>query len=347
YFSRDRARTSAAVLGRLARGTSLNAAQNEMTTIAGRLAAQYPDTNRDRGGLIRPFRDFVTGDPRGPLFVLVSAVAFVLLIACANIANLSLSRSLARKKEFALRAALGATRARLIRQLLTETLTLSVAGGAAGLMLGVWGTELLTAHSPGGLPPGVKATIDLTVLLTTLGVSVFSGIAFGIAPAIRFSRPDVQDALKEGGRTFGHGSASSKLRSALVMVQVALALVLLICSGLMTRSFMNLLWVPPGFDSERLLTMEYRVPRSKYSTGDQQWNFHRQVVDRVRSLLGVESATAVLALPYSGNGGTSRFVALDRPQPQAGAEPEAQRNTADQYYFDTMRIPLLSGRVFD
>jgi len=346
-FSLDRGRSSALVLGRLATGVPLKAAQAEMNTIAARLADQYPSTNRDRGVRITPLQELTTQDVKPSLLVLLAAVGSVLLIACANIANISVARSLARKKEFALRAALGASRTRLIRQLLTETISLALVGGGAGVLAGIWGTELLTAYTPGGLPPGTVARVDLPVLLTTLGVSVLCGVAFGLAPALKFSRPDIQEELKEGGRSFAQGPVSSRLHAVLVVVQVAMALVLLICSGLITRSFLNILAVSPGFSSERLLTMEYRVPRTKYSTPEQQWNFHHEVVERVRALQGTESASVVLALPYSGNGGTTGVIPLDRPEPPSGSETQAQRNTADTYYFDTMKIPLLNGRVFD
>ncbi|HXU07852.1 MAG TPA: FtsX-like permease family protein, partial [Blastocatellia bacterium] len=235
---------------------------------------------------------------------------------------------------------------RLVRQLLTETLMLSLVGGALGLLLGVWGTDLLAANSPSDLPAGVTAKLDATVLMFTLGVSIITGVLFGLAPALKFSKPDVYETLKEGGKTSGSGSVRSGARAVLVVSQVALALVLLIGSGLMIRSFLNLVRVAPGFNAENLLTLEYRVPRNKYPEGQQQWNFHKQVVEKVRGLAGVTSAAVVLALPYSGNGGSMSFVPLDRAEPAKGDEPTAQRNSADAFYFSTMQIPLLSGRVF-
>ncbi|HSO74104.1 MAG TPA: ABC transporter permease, partial [Blastocatellia bacterium] len=346
-FSVDRRRTSAAVIGRLKPDATLAQAQAEMHTIAGRLAEQYPDTNADRKVQLAGFQDFIVEDLRPSLFVLLGAVGFVLLIACANVANLLLSRALTRQKEMALRAALGASRSRLVRQLLTETVMLSLAGGALGLLLGVWGTGLLAANSPSDLPAGVKVKLDLTVLCFTLGVSMLTGLLFGLAPALKFSKPDVYETLKEGGKSSGAGSVRNRARGVLVVSQVALALVLLIGSGLMIRSFVNLVRVAPGFNPGNLLTMEYRVPRNKYPEGRQQWNFHQQVVERVRALAGVESSSVVLALPYSGNGGSIDFVPLDRPEPPKGEEPRAQRNSADQYYFHAMQIPLLSGRVFN
>lgn len=346
-FSMDRRKNAAAVIGRLKPGATLNQAQAEMDTIAGRLAEQYPDTNANRGVRLYRFQDIVVEDLRPSLLVLLGAVGFVLLIACANVANLLLARALTRQKEMALRAALGASRLRLVRQLLTETVTLSLMGGVLGLLVGVWGTNLLAANSPSDLPAGVTVKLDLTILIFTLVVSMLTGLLFGLVPALKFSNPDVYETLKEGGKTSGAGSVRGSARGVLVVSQVALALVLLIGSGLMIRSFSNLVRVATGFNPENLLTMEYRVPRNKYPEGGQQWNFHQQVVERVRALPGVDSASVVLALPYSGNGGSLSFVPLDRPEPPKGEEPRAQRNSADQYYFKTMQIPLLSGRVFD
>ena len=345
-FSDDRRKPAAAVIGRLKAGVTLTQAQTELDTIAGRLAEQYPETNADRQAAVQGFQDFMVADLKPSLLVLLGAVGFVLLIACANVANLLLARALSRQKEMALRAALGASRVRLVRQLLTETVMLSLIGGALGLLLGVWGTDLLAANSPSDLPAGVTAKLDATVLMFTLGVSMITGVLFGLAPALKFSRPDVYETLKEGGKTSGSGSVRSGARGVLVVSQVALALVLLIGSGLMIRSFFNLVRVAPGFNAENLLTLEYRVPRNKYPEGQQQWNFHKRVVEKVSALPGVASAAVVLALPYSGNGGTMSFVPLDRAEPAKGDEPTAQRNSADAFYFSTMQIPLLTGRVF-
>jgi putative ABC transport system permease protein len=345
-FSDDRRKNAAAVIARLKPGVSVRQAQSEMDTIAARLAAQYPETNADRRVMVQSFQDFIVEDLKPSLLVLLGAVGFVLLIACANVANLLLARALTRQKEMALRTALGASRTRLMRQLLTETVMLSLLGGGLGLLLGVWGTRLLAANSPSDLPAGISAKLDPAVLSFTLGISMLTGLLFGLAPALKFSKPDVYETLKEGGKTSGSGSVRSGARGVLVVSQVALALVLLIGSGLMIRSFLNLVRVAPGFNADNLLTLEYRVPRNKYPEGKQQWSFHKQVVERVSALPGVASAAVVLALPYSGNGGSIGFVPLDRPEPPKGDEPLAQRNSADAHYFDTMQIPLLSGRVF-
>ena len=345
-FSLERGTASAIVMGRLKTGATLKQAQAEMETIARRLAESYPATNADRSVLVMPLQTLLVEDLRTSLLVLLGAVGFVLLIACANVANLLLARAVTRQKEMALRAALGASRLRLVRQLLTETMLLALVGGGLGLLLGVWGIKALAASSASNLPSGVKINLDLTVLGFTLAAVMLTGMAFGLAPALRFSRPDVHEALKEGGKTSSGGSGRHRLRGVLVVTQVALALVLLIGSGLMLRSFLKLRQVTPGFNPDHVLTLEYRVPRTKYPEGQQQWNFHRQVVERTQALPGVESASVVLALPHSGNGGSAIFIPLDRPEPPKGQEPRAQRNMADTYYFHTMQIPLLKGRVF-
>jgi putative ABC transport system permease protein len=345
-FSLNRGQASSGVVGRLKPGVTIEQAQTEMETIARRLAQQYPDTNRDRSVTIVSLQQIVAEHLRPSLFVLSGAVAFLLLIACANVANLMLARSVARQKENALRAALGAGRWRLIRQLLTETLLLWLIGGISGLLLGSWSVELLMTGSPTELPPGIDVKFDVTVFGFTFAIALLTGIAFGLAPALRFSRPEVHDLLKEGGKGAGEISGSSRLRGALVVSQVALALVLLIGSMLLVKSFRALLQVNPGFDPRNLLTMEYRVPRNKYPEPAQQWAFHQQVVERVQALPGVQAASVVLALPHSGNFGTTTFIPLDRPIPPRGQEPRAQSNRADPYYFRAMDIPLLRGRVF-
>jgi len=345
-FSLERQRTSAAAIGRLKPGVTLGQAQAEMETIAGRLAAQYPETNADRGVTLVRLHDYMVERLRPSLLVLLGAVGFVLLISCANVANLQLARATARGSELAVRAALGASRARLMRQLLTESLLLALAGGGAGLLLGAWGVDVLAKYSPVLLPEGTRVSLDQTVLVFTLLVASLTGLISGLAPALRFSRPDLQEALKEGGRGAGEAGRRSRLRGSLVVVQVALALVLLIGSSLFIQSFALLTRVDPGFKPTNLLTLEYRVPQNKYPEGRQQWEFHRQVVERIRSLPGVEAASAVMAIPHGGNFGSTTFVPLDRPEPPRGAEPRAQTNRADMYYFGAMGIPLLKGRVF-
>jgi putative ABC transport system permease protein len=279
---------------------------------------------------------------RGSVLVLFGAVGFVLLIACANVANLLLARAASRKKELAMRAALGASRLRLVRQMLTETVLLWMAGGALGLLIGNWSVAGLVAISPIELPIGSVVQLDAAVLGFTFLVSALTGILFGLVPALHFSKPDVNEALKEGARGVAHGS--NRARGLLVASQLALALVLLIGSGLMMKSLLRVLEVNLGFQPEKLLTMEYRVPRNKYPEPHQQWNFHRTVVERVKSVPGVRSAAVMLALPFSGNGFVDAFFPTDRPQPASGQEPRALLNRAHPETFRTMGIALLSGR---
>ncbi|HEV8263142.1 MAG TPA: ABC transporter permease [Burkholderiales bacterium] len=342
-FSLDRGRASAGIFGRLKPGTRIEQAQSEMETIAGRLAQQYPDTNRDRTVSLLPLREGIVEDMRRSVLVLFAAVGFVLLIACANVANLLLVRAASRRKEIATRAALGASRWRLVRQMLTETVMLWCVGAVLGLMLGGWGISALLALSPSqSVPTGVPVELDRTVLAFMLCVSIFTGILFGLIPALHYSRPDFNESLKEGSRTVVQGSGV--LRGLLVVSQVALALVLLVASGLMARSFMRMQSVNPGFDGQNLLTMEYRVPRNKYPQPKQQWDFHRMVVERVKGVPGVRSAAVVFALPLSGNGGTDAFELPGREPPPAGRGWRAQVNRAHPETFATLGIPLLRGR---
>ncbi|MCG3161859.1 MAG: hypothetical protein JMDDDDMK_03074 [Acidobacteria bacterium] len=345
-FSLERKDTDAAVIGRLKLGMSLRQAQAEMETIAARLAQQYPETNKDRGVNIVGLQALLVERLKPSLLTLLGVVACVLLIACANVANLTLNRVTGRRQELALRSALGAGRMRIVRQLLTESLLLSLVGGALGLLIGVWGMDALASNSAANLPPLVEVKLDRMVFGFTLGASILTSLIFGLLPALRFSRPDVNDALKDGGRTAGAGRGGNRLRGSLVVVQIALALALMVGAGLMVRSFMNLRGVDVGFDAHNVLTLEYRVPRNKYPEPQQQWRFHEQVVARVEALPGVESAAAVMAIPHGGNVGDSGFTLPDRAAPPAGQEPQAQTNRVDSHYFRTMKIPTLEGRVF-
>ncbi|MDQ3011721.1 MAG: ABC transporter permease, partial [Acidobacteriota bacterium] len=345
-FSPDRKDAQLSVIGRLKPGVTERQARTEMEAIAARLAQQYPETNKDRSITLVNLQSAMVERLQPLLLVLLGAVGFVLLIACANVANLMLSRTLGRSRELALRAALGASRFRLMRQLLTEALMLSLAGGAVGLLIGVWGMDALAASSGVNLPFGVTVKLDPAVFGFTFGITVLTGLLFGLLPALRFSRPDLNETLKEGGRSSGANSASGRLRSTLVISQIALAIVLLTGAGLMVRSFLNYLSVDPGFDPKNLLTLEYRVPINKYPEPQQQQHFHEQVVARIQALPGVESAALVMSMPHGAGIGLAGFVLPDRAAPPAGQEPRAQVNRTDGNYFNTMRIPLLQGRVF-
>ncbi|HEX8722314.1 MAG TPA: ABC transporter permease [Pyrinomonadaceae bacterium] len=335
------------VIGRMRQGVTREAAEDELRGVARRLEEAYPEENRGRGVRVVGLRDELVDEIRPALLVLLGAVGLILLIACANIANLLLARGAARQKEMALRSALGASRARLLRQLLTETLLLAVAGGGAGLLLAQWGVDALLALNPAELPTPQGVPVDGRVLAFSLGIAALAGLFFGIVPALQLSKAGVGAGLKEGGRAAGEGAAGrGRLRGAFVVSQVALSLVLLVGAGLLLNSFYRLLSVSPGFDPHNLLTMEYRIPKNRYPKGEQQWAFHREVVERVSRVPGVESAAVIRGLPFSGNGGSAAYVVPERPAPARGLEPKALENAIDPNYLRTVGLPLLRGRNF-
>jgi putative ABC transport system permease protein len=332
-------------MGHLKPGVSLAQAQAEASTTASQLAQAYPNENAGRGARVEYLSELLVHDVRPMLWLLFAAVAVILLIACANLANLLLARGLGRQKEIAVRAALGATRWRLIRQLLTESTVIGLLGGVGGLLLAHWGLYALL-KLPQNFVNTKEATLDTRVLLFALAVSVVTGWLFGLLPALQLAKPELQSFLKEGARGGGEGSRWNRVRGAFVVAQVALSLVLLVSAGLLLRSFDKLLRVEVGFKTERLLSLEYRLPRNKYKEPGAQWNFHRQVVDRLQEVPGVQSASLVRGLPFSGNGATTPIVLPDREPPPKGMEPEVMFNTAMPNYFETVGIPLLKGRLF-
>ncbi len=331
-------------VARLRDGVTLGAAQAEMDALATRLEQQYTDFNTGWGINLVPLHTQLSGSMRTALWVLLGAVGCVLLIACANVANLLLARAAARQKEMAIRAALGARRGRIIRQLLTESVILSAAGGAAGFALAVWGVRALVGLGPDDLMAMREVSVDVQVLGFTLAVSVLTGLIFGLAPAIMSSRVDVNDSLKEGGRTSSAGS--NLLRGGLVVVEIAIALVLLVGSGLMIKSFARLQSIDPGFDSANLLTVKVSLPGSRYREDQQRVNFFRQALERIRTLPGVHRASAISFLPFTGLGAATNFAVVGRPEPAAGESPVADVRVIDTDYFRTMGIELLRGREF-
>ena len=333
------------VIGRLKDGASVESARAEATTIASQLSQAYPAENTGRGAKVDLFRDWMISSVRPMLLVLFAAVAVILLIACANLANLLLARGLSRQREVAVRAALGASRWRLIRQLLTETTIISVVGGVSGVLLAYWGLRLLL-RLPQNFIDAERATLDARVLLFALVTSLLTGWLFGLAPAIQLARPKLQSFLKEGGRGSGDSARWNHLRGGFVVFQVALSLLLLVGAGLLIRSFDRLLSVGVGFNPNNLLSLEYRLPRNKYSTEEGQWNFHREVTEQVARIAGVQSVTIIRSLPFSGNGGSTTITLPDRELPQKGTEPEVMFNTAMPNYFETIGIPLIRGRTF-
>jgi putative ABC transport system permease protein len=332
--------------GRLKPGVSVEQAQAEMSAVAARLEQQWPEFDTGWGVNLVPLQEQQVGSVRTALLVLFGAVGFVLLIACANVANLLLMRAAVRKKEIALRSALGADRWRIIRQLLTESVLLAGLGGLLGLLFASWGVTGLLALAPEDLAGITQIQLDYRVLAFTFGVSLLTGLVFGIAPALEASRTDVNEALKEGGKSATADRRTHRLRNVLVVSEIALAIVLLIGSGLLIRSFAGLQSVDPGFDAENLLTVRLSLPQSKYPEDHQATAFFRQLVDRVGALPGVRSASAINFLPYTGPGAATRFAVEGRPAPPPGEEPTTEVSVIDPEYFRTMRIPLLVGRTF-
>ncbi len=332
-------------VARLKPGVTVEQAQAEMNAIAGRLEEQYKEFNNGWGVNIVPIKDQLVGEIRPALLVLLGAVAFVLLIACANVANLLLARAASRQKEIAIRTALGAGRWRVVRQLLTESVLLATVGGVLGLLLAMWGTDLLLALSPKDLLGIKDIGINPQVLGFTLIVSLLTGIIFGLVPALTASRANLNLALKEGGKTSAADGGHS-LRNLFVVAQVALALVLLIGSGLMIKSFMRLQSVNPGFNSENLLTVRMLLPASKYREDHQVISFFNQIVGRVETIPGVRSASAINFLPFTGLAAATGFTVVGHPQPGVGEEPGTEVRVAQPGYFETMGIPIIKGRTF-
>jgi putative ABC transport system permease protein len=331
-------------IARLKPNITLEQAQAEMNVIARRIEERHPVTNEGLGVNVFRLRDRLVGDYRQALLILLGVVVFVLLIACANVANLLLARSSSRRQEFALRAALGASRARIIRQLLTESAVLTVLGGVLGVLLAVWGKNLLLAAIPGEMPFWMKFDLDPRVLGFTLALSLLTGLIFGIAPALQASKNDLNDALKEGGRNAG--GAHYRLRSSLVVAEVALSLMLLIGAGLMLRSFAKLGSVDAGIRPENVLTVEVPLPRAKYPEGAKQSAFFKELVTRVRALPGVSSAAAISGVPLRGGWGRSLTVE-GFPVLSVGQAPMINHSVVTPNYFQTMGIPLREGRDFN
>ena len=331
-------------IGRLKPEVTVEQAQAELSAIASRLEAEYPTSNIDQGVNVSPLLDAIVRESRLALLLLLGAVGFVLLAACANIANLLLASGAARRKELAVRAALGAGRAWIIRQLMTESLVLSGIGGTLGLAVAYWAMQGLTVLVSERIPRGEGIQLDGSVLAFTAFITTITGVAFGLAPALQLSRRESHDDLREGTR--GQGDhARRAAREALIVAEVALSLVLLVGAGLLMQSLWRLQSVDPGFHPEQVLTMQMSLPTAKYAEGD-QIPVYDQLYDRLRSLPGVEIVGAINILPlsdsYDGNG----FQINERPMP-IGQNPGVQTRSVNPDYFQAMGIPLLLGRGFD
>ncbi|HSB12360.1 MAG TPA: ABC transporter permease [Blastocatellia bacterium] len=332
-------------IARLKPGVTLEQARADMENIAVGLEQRYKDSNTGNRVTITPMLEaFVDGAVSKRLYVLLGAVGFVLLIACANVANLLLARGTARQKEIAIRVALGASRWRIMRQLLTESVLLSVLGGGSGLLLAKWGVRLLVAISPTSIPRSREIDLDARVLLFTFAVSVLTGVVFGVVPALQASKPDLNEVLKDAGR--GSTGRRHLLRSGLVVAEVAFTVVLLIGAGLMIRSFYRLQQVDPGFVAENLLTFNLSLPQRKYPEREQRVNFYQQLLQNLRGLPGVESVGMATGLPLGNNGWQSGFWPAGRPDPPQGQRPLTEVAFVNPDYFTTMKMTLLRGRGF-
>ncbi|MFL6530082.1 MAG: ADOP family duplicated permease, partial [Chthoniobacterales bacterium] len=332
-------------VARLAPGVTVEQAQAELNGIAQQIAREYPDYNSGWGVSLVPIREQIVGDVRPVLLVLLAAVAFVLLIACANVANLLLARAASRQREFALRAALGASRGRLIRQLLTESMLLALGGGIIGVGLAYWGVQLLIAFAPDNIPRLREISIDPRVLIFTLAISLLTGLASGLMPALQASRADVNDALKEGSR--GSTGGRSRLRNVFIVAEVSLALVLLVGAGLMLRSFLHLHGVKTGFETDRVLTMRLQLPAAKYRDDQQRAAFFKQAQERVATSPGVKNVGAINFLPLSGLASSTSFNIAGQPPARPEQAPGTEVRVISGAYFAAMGIPLIKGRAFD
>lgn len=334
------------VLGRLKPGVTIQQAQADMTKIAGNLQSQYPETNTGAGARVVSMHEEIVGDIKPALKILLAVVAFVLLIACANIANLLLARASSLSKEIAVRVALGASRLRIIRQLLTESTLLALAGGVLGLVLAYQGIQMLVALNPGDIPRVKEINLDFYVLGWTVLLSVLTGVLSGLAPALQVSRPNLNETLQEGGRGADPGATRHRVRNLLVVLEVAVSLVLLTGAGLLIKSFINLQRVDPGFNTENVLTMRVTLPSYKYPQADQLQGFTTELLQRVKQLPGVESAAITTALPLSTAEAASSFTVEGQPPPADGSMPIANFRTVSPDYFQVLHIPVLKGRVF-
>ena len=330
--------------GRLKPGVSLEQAQAEMTAIAAQLADKFSDTNKGRGIRLAALHEFIVRDVRQILVVLLGAVSCVLLIACANLANLQLARATVRLREISIRAALGASRARIFRQLITESLCLSLAGGMLGVLVARWGLDALIALAPDSIPRAKEIGLDGPVLAFTLLVSVTTGLFFGLVPAWQATRLNLVNALKDGGRGQQDGSRG-RLRQSLVIVEVALSLMLLVGAGLLARSFLKLSTVNPGFNPANATAVSVTLPAGKYGEPEQQLAFATQAAEKFGALPGVTAVGLTHSLPLVG-GDAYNFSVKDRPAPPVGEEPSTNYFAVTPGYFKAMGIRLLRGRYF-
>jgi len=333
-------------IGKLKAGVTLAQAQSEMDAIAGRLEAQYPASNTGWNLRLVPLPEQMIGNRKTVLFVLFGAVAFVLLIACANVANLLLVRAVSRRKEIAVRAALGASRWRIARQMLTESLLIAGAGGMLGALLAAWGIDLLVAFSAGNLPPTARISLDSTVLAFTAGISVLTGLLFGVAPALQTLKVNLNETLKAEGRSGAGSIERNRTRNLLVVLETAIAVVLLVGAGLLIRSLVRLQNVHPGFEAENVLTLRLDLSEKKYKGPEKTAAFFSQLETRIAALPGVEAVGMTTELPLSGQPNDTGFTVAGRPPVRPNERYGADFRRVNRQIFQAMRIPLLRGRHF-
>ncbi len=334
------------VLARLKPGITTEQAQTEMSLIASSLEQQYPESSKDWTARVVPLHEQVVGEARPMLLLLLAAVGLVLLIACANIANLLLVRASTRHKEMAVRMALGASRNRLIRQLLIESLLLASLGGAAGLLLAFWGSDAIVAFSLSELPRAHEITIDNRTLLFAIGLTVFTGILFGLVPAFQASSVDLNDSLKDNSKSATAGFQRNRFRSLLVVSEIALSLVLLIGAGLLVKSFIRLARVNPGFNTDNLLTVNITLPFAKYPELEKRTAFFEQLTEKLQAIPGVQAVGATSNLPLSGGNNHLTFIIEGRQAALLSDEPAADWRAISPDYFNVMGIRLMNGRAF-
>jgi len=333
------------VIARLKPGISLQQAQANMNAVTQHQAERYPKTNIGIGAEVVSLQEFTVGDVRPMLIVLFGAVGFVLLIACANVANLLLARAAARQREMAIRGALGASRSRVVRLLLTESVVLAVVGGAIGLLLAIWSLDLLVSLKPANLPRLAEIGVNRTIFLFTFAISVVTGLLFGVAPALQASKSDLNEGLKESSRGGTDSPRRQRMRSLLVVSEVALSLVLLVGAGLMIRSFSRLLAVDPGFKADHVLTAFVSLPVSKYPKREEQTAFFDRLLERLRNVPGVSAAGIVTDIPLYG-GSSTGFDVEGRPEAAPGTRPMTDYRLINSDYFAAMGMKLVKGRAF-
>jgi putative ABC transport system permease protein len=332
-------------IGRLKPGLTLEQANADLASISHSLATEYPASNAHDAIGARTELDSLVGDTREPLLILFGAVGLVLLIACANVANLLLARSMTRSREIAIRAALGASRGSIVRQLIAESLLLSLTGAVLGVAAAEWALSAILRLYPDNLPRAAQIGIDYRVLLFTAGLAIITGVVFGLVPALQVSKPNLTEVIREGGRGTTAGAAHNRLRSGLVIAETALGIVLLAGAGLLIRSLNRLAHTDLGFNPEHVLTATFDLSETRYNP-DQQDQFIRELVTRLRALPGVSSAAGAMPLPLYEDRWSVSFNLLDHPVPEAN-EPNAGIYNVVPGFFETMQIPLLRGRTFD